>query len=333
MKFVIWFVVIFNLALAATAGGAFFFAYNAWTGPGPYTETKDIIIAKGQGVSGIADQLSNEGVIRSSLIFKVAARLSGDSSLKAGEYEFAPEMKMKDILAKIAKGDVVDRKVTVPEGRTSWQIVQMVNKADAMKGTIAETPKDGTLLPQTYAYTRDEDRAQMVKEMQDAMTKTIKELWPAREEGLPFKTPEEALTLASIVEKETGVGSERSRIAGVFLNRLKTGMPLQSDPTVIYAMTKGEVKDEGQGPLGRRLLRTDLENTDSPYNTYKYPGLPPGPIANPGRAAIEAVLHPEHHDFLYFVANGSGGHIFASTLAEHEKNAADWRQIRKEQGN
>ena len=333
MKFIIWFVVLFNLALAATAGGAFFFAYNAWTGPGPYTEPKDIVITKGSGVSGIAEQLSAEGAIRSALIFKIAARLSGDSSLKAGEYELAPEMKMKDILAKIAKGDVVDRKVTVPEGRTSWQIVQMVNKADAMKGTITDTPKDGTLLPQTYSYTRDQDRAVMIKDMQDAMDKTIKDLWPTREEGLPFQTPEQALTLASIVEKETGIASERARIAGVFLNRLKINMPLQSDPTVIYAMTKGEVKDEGQGPLGRRLLRGDLEKTDSSYNTYKYPGLPPGPIANPGRAAIEAVLHPEHHDFLYFVAKGDGGHTFASTLSEHEKNAAEWRQIRKEQGN
>ena len=333
MKFVIWFVVLFNLALGAMAGGAFYYSYISWSGPGPYTDTKDIIIPRGAGVSGIAEQLSREGVIRSALIFKLAARITGDQSLKAGEYEFPPQMMMKDIMAKIAKGDVVDRKVTIPEGRTSWQIIQLVNKAAAMTGNITDIPKDGTLLPQTYAYTRDEDRARMVKEMQDAMTKTINDLWPAREEGLPFDTPEQAMTLASIVEKETGVDSERPRIAGVFINRLKANMPLQSDPTVIYAMTKGEVKDEGQGPLGRRLLRADLENTDSPYNTYKYQGLPPGPIANPGRAAIEAVLHPEHHSFIYFVANGTGGHIFASTLEEHTKNAAEWRQIRKVQGN
>ena len=165
------------------------------------------------------------------------------------------------------------------------------------------------------------------------MDKAVEELWPGREKGLPFDSIEQAITLASIVEKETGMASERARIAGVFINRLKRGMPLQSDPTVIYALTKGVVKEEGMGPLGRRLLRKDLSETDSPYNTYKYPGLPPGPIANPGRAAIEAVLHPEQHDFLYFVADGKGGHVFATTLTEHDKNATEWRKIRKEQGN
>jgi UPF0755 protein len=151
--------------------------------------------------------------------------------------------------------------------------------------------------------------------------------------NLPFDTIEQAVVLASIVEKETGVASERPTIAGVFVNRLRRGMPLQTDPTVIYAITKGEIKDDGKGPLGRRLLRKDLEETDSPYNTYKYPGLPPGPIANPGRAAIEAVLHPEKHDYIYFVADGTGGHAFARTLAEHEANVVKWRQVRKEQGN
>jgi UPF0755 protein len=166
--------------------------------------------------------------------------------------------------------------------------------------------------------------------MKEGMDKTVAELWPGRAPDLPVTTEAEAMVLASIVEKETGVASERKRVAGVFVNRLKKGMPLQSDPTVIYGMTKGEVKNEGQGPIGRRLLTKDLE-TNSPYNTYLNPGLPPTPIANPGRESIEAVLHPETHDYIYFVADGTGGHVFARTLAEHNSNVARWRRIRRSQ--
>jgi UPF0755 protein len=168
--------------------------------------------------------------------------------------------------------------------------------------------------------------------MRVAMDKALEDLWPDRAANLPFETKEQALTLASIVEKETGVASERARIAGVFINRLRAGMPLQTDPTVIYALTKGKIEDKGQGPLGRRLLRDDLQ-VDSPYNTYRNAGLPPGPIANPGRAAIAAVLQPEENQFLYFVADGTGGHVFSKTLAEHDANVAKWRKIRRAQGN
>jgi UPF0755 protein len=334
MKLFLGFIVAcFTLCMIGLSG-AFIYGYIAWSASGPLTESRNIVIEKGSGVSGIAATLDKEGVIKSPLVFKIAALLSGDQgALKAGEYEFTPSISMRAVLYKLAQGDIVQRRITIPEGRTSWQIVQIVNAAGGMTGAVHDIPKEGSLLPETYSFTRDADRNGIISDMGKAMENTIAELWPDRAEGLPFDTPDQAITLASVVEKETGVASERTRIAGVFINRLKRGMPLQSDPTVIYALTGGVVKEDGMGPLGRRLLRKDMGETESPYNTYKYPGLPPGPIANPGRAAIEAVLHPEQNDYLYFVADGKGGHVFAATLAEHERNAAEWRQIRKEQGN
>ena len=188
------------------------------------------------------------------------------------------------------------------------------------------------MLPETYLYMRGESREERIAMMQAAMEETLDALWRNRAKDLPEISKGEAVILASIVEKETAVDSERKRIAGVFWNRLKRGMRLQTDPTVIYAITEGKIQDEGQGPLGRRLLKKDLD-VESPYNTYKYPGLPPGPIANPGRASLEAVLNPEKNDFLYFVADGAGGHVFSKTLEEHNQNVAKWRKIRKQQGN
>lgn len=331
MKRVLGFLTYLFTIFIVLAGAAFFYGFTAWQGPGPLTAEKDIVITRGVSV---ADQLSESGVIRSRLAFKAAARLTDQQTrIKAGEYLFPAHISTKDVLDKMVKGDVVQRKVAVPEGLTSWQIVQIVNKADAMNGTVTDVPKEGSLLPDTYPYTRDDPRSKIIADMGAAMTKYLAEAWPKRADNLPFTTPEQAITLASIVEKETGVAAERPRIAGVFINRLRQNMPLQTDPTVIYALTKGEIQDNGQGPLGRHLLKKDLDETDSPYNTYKYPGLPPGPIANPGKASIDAVLHPETNDFLYFVANGTGGHVFAATLAEHEANAAKWHVIRKEQGN
>ena len=192
---------------------------------------------------------------------------------------------------------------------------------------IEDIPEEGTLLPETYHYTKNGSRPNIINQMSKAMTEALDILWPQREEGLPFQTKEDAIILASIVEKETGIGLERARVAGVFVNRLRLGMKLQSDPTVIYAITQGRIKNEGRGPLGRRLLKKDLA-IQSPYNTYERTGLPPGPIANPGYASIQAVLHPEAHDFLYFVADGDGGHAFAKTLSEHNRNVSKWRKIR-----
>lgn len=312
----------------------FFYGYGAWSGAGPLAAPHTTIIARGSGVQSIATQLEQDRVIKNALVFKAAVRLTGvQTALKAGEYEFVAGQSMKSVIGQIAAGAVVDRKVTLREGLTSWQVVQILKTAEGLTGDITVIPPEGSLLPETYHFTRDQDRNSLIAEMSSAMTRTMDGLWPDRALNLPFDTPAQAMVLASIVEKETGIAAERARIAGVFVNRLRKGMALQTDPTVIYAITKGEVKDDGMGPLGRRLLRKDLLETDSPYNTYKYPGLPPGPIANPGRAAIEATLHPEEHDYIYFVADGTGGHLFARTLAEHEKNVAQWRKIRKEQGN
>ncbi|PZP56002.1 MAG: endolytic transglycosylase MltG [Micavibrio aeruginosavorus] len=314
-------------ALSVSAG--LIYATHEFMGPGPLTVQKTIPIPKGQGVRAMAAQLQTEGVISNQYVFILFSRLTGTyKTLQAGEYEFAGAARMAEVLSKISRGDIVKRSFTIPEGKTSFEIVEILKKAENLTGEIKDIPAEGSMLPNTYFYQTGDTRDGKVKFMQGEMKKTIDELWPKREAGLPFKTIEEAVTLASIVEKETGIASERKRVAGVFINRLKTGMLLQTDPTVIYGLTKGQHKNEGQGPLGRRLLLKDLAILN-PYNTYINPGLPPGPIANPGRASLEAVLHPEKHNYLFFVADGKGGHVFAATLDEHNRNVAAWRQIRK----
>lgn len=322
--------VTFLLTLAIIAGaGAGLWGLNEFRKPGPLAETRYVIVEKGTGMSGIAARLESEGAIASGMVFKIAARVKNQhTQLKAGEYEIAPQSSMAAILDKIVKGEVYDRKLTFREGLTSWQIVQMLNNATELSGeALTSIPEEGSLLPETYHYMKTDTRQNVIEQMQAAMKKAQDDLWPTRVPDLPVVNMSEVMVLASIVEKETGVPDERRKVAGVFINRLKRGMPLQSDPTAIYALTKGEIKDDGMGPLGRRLLRKDLE-IDSPYNTYKYPGLPPGPICNPGRESIAAVLNPETHNYVYFVADGTGGHVFAETLAEHESNVAKWRKIR-----
>lgn len=322
--------VTFLLTLAIIAGvGAGLWGLNEFRKPGPLAETRYVIVEKGTGMNGIAARLESEGAIASGMVFKIAARVKNQhTQLKAGEYEIAPQSSMAAILDKIVKGEVYDRKLTFREGLTSWQIVQMLNNATELSGeALTSIPEEGSLLPETYHYMKTDTRQNVIEQMQAAMKKAQDDLWPTRVPDLPVVNMSEVMVLASIVEKETGVPDERRKVAGVFINRLKRGMPLQSDPTAIYALTKGEIKDDGMGPLGRRLLRKDLE-IDSPYNTYKYPGLPPGPICNPGRESIAAVLNPETHNYVYFVADGTGGHVFAETLAEHESNVAKWRKIR-----
>lgn len=312
--------------------GAGVWILHEYRRPGPLAETRLILIDRGKGLAGIAAHLQAEGAITNDLIFKIAARLKNvHTQLKAGEYEIPPQASMAQILHKMVAGEVYDRKVTLREGLTSWQVVQILNRIPELSGApLTVIPDEGSLLPETYHYMKSDTRAKLIEQMQAAMKKTQDQLWPARAPDLPVVNMAEAMVLASIVEKETGVAAERRKVAGVFINRLKRGMPLQSDPTAIYALTKGEIKEDGMGPLGRRLLRKDLD-IDSPYNTYKYPGLPPGPIANPGRESIAAALNPEAHNYIYFVADGSGGHIFAETLAEHEANVAKWRKIRAQQ--
>ena len=302
-------------------------AVYAYKNKGPLAETKLVLIERGSGVNAIADKLKQENIISHDILFKIFGRLP--ENLKAGEYEFPAHISMADVIAKIEKGDVFDRKITIIEGLTSYQIIKRLNARDDLAGEkITNIPAEGSLLPDTYQFTTGETRQDKINQMQKAMTETIDALWEKRNPNLPFKTKDEALILASIIEKETSVADERKKVAGVFVNRLRKNMLLQTDPTVIYAITKGKIQEEGKGPLGRRLLRKDLK-IDSPYNTYKYAGLPPGPIANPGRAAIEAALNPARHDYIFFVADGTGGHAFGKTLKEHNQNVQKWRAIRK----
>lgn len=335
------------------AAAVFWLAAYEFQKPGPLKEPTIIVIPSGSSIGGIADQLSYHSVIggqsTDKAIFKIMGRLTGrHTSLKAGEYEFQPGISMKQALFQMEEGKTLGRRVTVREGLTNWETkILLKTNPDLKSETEILLPLEGAYLPETYSYQKGDTYLDILSQMQKAMRETIFKACGFPDENLfnssewiklecpnasaPLKTTRDVLTLASIVEKETGVASERARIAGVFLNRLKRGIPLQTDPSVIYALTKGQPKNDGKGPLGRRLLRKDLD-VDSPYNTYKYAGLPPGPICNPGKDLIEAVLHPEEHEYIYFVADGSGGHVFAKTLAEHNANVAKWRKIRREKG-
>lgn len=332
MKFVIFKIVISLFILAvAVMGGVAYYAYSAFQIPSKNINEKLVTVPKGAGTMAIADQLRAEQIISDPYVFVVAAKfLPPADTIKAGEYQFQPHISMQDVIAKLKKGETYKRKFTIAEGLTSYTILEKLKTVPDVQIIDIALPAEGSLLPDTYQYEKNETVPSIIARMQDAQKKLLEREWPNRDQNLPFSTIEEAITLASIVEKETGVAEERKRIAGVFINRLRQGMPLQTDPTVIYALTNGQPKNDGQGPLGRRLLLKDLE-IDSPYNTYQNVGLPPGPIANAGRDAILAVLHPEPHDFLYFVADGTGGHVFAKTLDEHNRNVTNWRKIRAEQ--
>jgi UPF0755 protein len=308
------------LGLAVLAGAAFAFLLFGPGPPGDQGQPTTVILARGRGVPGIARALDRAGVIRSKAIFVLAAKLAG-GSLKAGEYAIASRESMAAIIADLKAGRVVRHFVTVPEGWTSAMAAQAVNASPVLTG-FAPTPPEGAILPETYEVQRGDDRARVMARMQQAQDKLVEQLWATRKPGLPFASPEQAVILASIVEKETGVPAERPRIAAVFENRLKSGMRLESDPTVIYGVSRG-------APLGRGLTLSELA-AETPYNTYRIAGLPPTPIANPGRAALAAVLDPPDSNELYFVANGTGGHEFASTYEAHQKNVARWRQIERE---
>lgn len=328
MKKAIIIVAVLMLICLCGVVSVYLHAVKVFKEPGPLDKETFFIVSSGENLSVITNNLESEGIISHPNIFIFNVRkMKVAAQLKAGEYKFEPAISQSELVDSIIAGKTYQRKITIPEGLTSYQIVGLVNEEEMLSGEVETVPAEGSLLPETYSYIRKEGRASVISRMKKSMDATLEELWQGREEGLPFETPDQALVLASIVEKETGTPEERSRIAGVFINRLNRNMLLQSDPTVIYAINNGEHQDDGNGPLGRRLLRKDLE-TDSPYNTYRYPGLPPGPIANPGREAIEAVMHPEKHKFLYFVADGTGGHAFAKTLKEHNNNVANWRKVR-----
>ncbi|MGF1605391.1 MAG: endolytic transglycosylase MltG [Rhodothalassiaceae bacterium] len=290
--------------------------------PGPAESATTIVIDQGAGAAAISVTLQSAGLVRNSRWFRLAARMQGASGrLHAGEFAVPPGLSALELVEFLATAKPIQRKITVPEGLTSTAIVALLEAEPLLRGAVAQVPPEGSLLPETYYFTRGESRQALLDRMAAAQQALLETLWPRRVADLPLDSPQQAVILASIVEKETGMASERPAVAAVFVNRLRLGMRLQSDPTVIYGLTEG-------APLGRRLLRADLD-VDSAYNTYRRAGLPPGPIANPGRASIEAVLNPAQSDHLYFVANGEGGHAFARTLEEHNRNVARWRRIRR----
>jgi UPF0755 protein len=306
------------------AAGILYYGKTEFDAPGPLTGEKAILIPNESGLSSIALLLEQEGVIDDRYVFMGGVSAYRQSRrLKAGEYAFLPGMSMREVMDLLVSGKAIMHSITLPEGLTSKQIVDRVRAEDLLTGDIEAVPPEGTLLPETYAFTRGTTRQQIIDQMAAAHTKAVAEIWAGRRDGLPVDTPEEMVILASIVEKETGKADERPRVAAVFVNRLNEGMRLQSDPTVIYGVVGGE------GTLGRAIRRSDLD-AENPYNTYRINGLPPGPIANPGRAALEAVATPSTTDELYFVADGTGGHVFATTLAEHNRNVAKWRQIERQ---
>ncbi|MDR3464273.1 MAG: endolytic transglycosylase MltG [Beijerinckiaceae bacterium] len=291
--------------------------------PGPLAVDKVVFIQKGSS-EDIVDKLAEEGVIDSPIVFQIALalkNLSGDKErLKAGEYLFKRQASVDDVLATLVAGKQILHAITIPEGLTSQQVVQRIHDSDVLTGEIRDAPKEGSILPETYKVARGTTRAELLLKMKDDQRRAVEQIWARRAPDLPLRSPYELVTLASIVEKETGKADERSRVAAVFINRLKKRMRLQSDPTIVYGLVGG------QGTLGHSISRAELDKP-TPYNTYTIDGLPPGPIDNPGRAALEAVANPSRTADLYFVADGTGGHAFAETIEQHAKNVQRWRQL------
>ncbi|MEQ8825697.1 MAG: endolytic transglycosylase MltG [Filomicrobium sp.] len=308
---------------------AFFVLQHQYTTPGPLAEERTIIIPRGEGRLEIAKRLENEGIITNRWSFIVnhlvhSYLLNERLDMKAGEFKIAQNASMEQVLKTIVHGKSVQYRITLPEGLTSQQIVGRVLADENLTGDVTAIPLEGSLLPDTYPYERGADRQAILDRMANAQTKFVEGLWEKRQEGLPINSMEEALILASIVEKETAVAEERAMTAAVFMNRLRKGMRLQSDPTIIYGIVGGK------GSLGRSITKSDIQ-TKTIYNTYTINGLPPTPICNPGREAILAVLNPAATNALFFVADGTGGHKFSETYAEHRKAVAEWRRIEREQ--
>jgi UPF0755 protein len=313
----------FLLITVVGIGGALFVGKQRFEAPGPLPEDKIVNIPRGLGIKDISDVLVREGVIDQPWVFMGGVLvLKSRGDLKYGEYQFAKNASLADVVETMIENKVVQHAFTVAEGLTSEQIVARLLENPSLSGQIKEIPREGTLLPETYRFTLGMPRDQIVQRMQQAHKRVLAEVWDHRMADLPYKTPEQLVTMASIVEKETGKPEERTRVAAVFINRLKSKMRLQSDPTIIYGLTGGK------GALGRPILRSEIDQA-TPYNTYVIDGLPPGPIANPGRASLEAAANPARTKELYFVADGTGGHAFADNYVEHQKNVAKLRVLER----
>lgn len=295
-----------------------------WRGTGPTNGDQTVQIPAGATLASAARALEQDGIVADADRFRILARvLGGGEPIKAGEFAIPAGASASQVLDILQHGRPIQRLITIPEGMPSILVHEKLMAEPLLTGDIP-VPAEGSVLPDSYSFERGESRAAVLKRMQDAMTRTLDSLWAARKPVTAVTSKADAITLASIVEKETGKPSERRMVAGVYTNRLRMGMPLQADPTVIYPVTKGK-------PLGRRILRSEL-TADNGYNTYAKAGLPQGPIANPGRDSIAAVLDPAQTQALYFVADGSGGHVFANTLAEHQANVQKWYALRRERG-
>jgi len=313
------------IILMIGAGATYYYGRQILETPGPLQEDKVVNIPTRAGKRDIADALQREGVINVNpwLFIGGVFALKASSDLKPGEYSFQKNASLRDVIATIVEGKVVQHAVTVPEGLTSEQIVTRLTDNDIFAGSVREIPREGTLLPETYKFPRGTTRDQVIQRMQQTQKRVLAEIWERRNPDVPIKSPEQLVVLASIVEKETGKADERSRVAAVFVNRLRQKIKLQSDPTIIYGLVGGK------GTLGRPIKRSEITQP-SPYNTYVIEGLPPGPIANPGRASLEAAANPARTRDLFFVADGTGGHTFTDTYDQHQKNVAKLRTLEKQ---
>jgi UPF0755 protein len=312
--------------LAGVVGAILLFVgKQRFEAPGPSPQDRVVNIPHGSGIRDIADVLEREGIIDQPWVFIGGVLvLKAREGLKAGEYQFKAHASLRDVVDTIVEGRVVPHQISIPEGLTSEQIVARLLDDDILTGNIKEIPREGSLLPDTYNFTRGISREQIIQRMQQAQQHLVKEIWDRHSPDLPIKTPDQLVILASLVEKETAKPEERTRVAAVFVNRMKQKMRLQSDPTIIYGLVGGK------GTLGRPIMKSEIDQP-TPYNTYQIDGLPPGPICNPGRASLEAAANPARTREIYFVADGSGGHVFADTYEQHQKNVARLRLIETDQ--
>ncbi|MBP0618191.1 endolytic transglycosylase MltG [Jiella sp. KSK16Y-1] len=313
------------LFLVLAAGAVLYWGKSEFERPGPLKSEATYVVPSSTGVSAIASGLERQGIIADADVFEYGVRLSGaGSKLKAGEFAFAPGASMRQVMEKLVSGQSIMHAVTIPEGWTVNRAYERIAAADFLSGDMPGEVPEGTLKPDTYLVQRGTTRKEVVQRMKSAQDRLVQEIWDGRDPDLPIKDIGQFITLASIVERETGIAGERPHVASVFINRLKKGMRLDSDPTFLYGVYGGAGK-----PSGQPVTQSD-KDSDTPYNTYKIRGLPPGPIANPGRAALEAVAHPLQTDDLYFVADGTGGHAFSSTLKEHNNKVAKYRKLQRQ---